>query len=153
MWFGVCIAVAIELVPVEISSTAVSLYLFLINIIGGNLNLLLPALQKHLGLRNSMIILFPGAYFAAGIFFTLAGLSWKIRCVKPPPATAGSPVSDADETAGLIQAPQLVQQQQQTDLDRLLESQELRGNLSKRHAHINSETAGLQSPFSFTASI
>ena len=97
MWFGVCIALAMDLVPPEVSSAAVSLYLFIVNIIGGNLNLLLPSLQAAIGLRYSMVILFPGAYILSGVFFILAGCFWKFRYLGP------SRESLANEQKGLIQ--------------------------------------------------
>ena len=122
MWFGVCIAVAIELVPLEVSSIAVSLYLFIVNIVGGNLNLLLPWLQKSIGLQDSMIVLFPGAYCVAGVFFILAGLSWNVRYVKPV-----EPVS-LDEQTSLIQHAQ--------HQESITESQDIQQRLSnKRPAH------------------
>lgn len=115
MWFGVCIAVAMELVPIHISSTAVSLYLFIINIVGGNLNLLLPWLQRSIGLRISMVLLFPGAYFLAAILFALAGFSWNLHCVKQSTAE----VDDVRETSPLIQ------NDDNSENDSLTESQDL----------------------------
>ncbi len=129
MWFGVCIAVAIELVPVRVSSASVSLYLFIVNIVGGNLNLLLPTLQRRIGLQNAMIILFPGAYFIAGIFFVLTGLTWKLRYIKEKNQPA-----DNEETTGLIQ------HNNEDDVSLLTVSQEVQSRLSKRQPYNNNGT-------------
>ena len=127
MWFGVCIAVAIELVPVNVSSASVSLYLFIVNIIGGNLNLLLPSLQRQMGLQYSMIVLFPGAYFIAGIFFILTGLTWKLRYIQP----VVKDDSSSEETTSLIQ-------NTNEDFTHMLtESQEIQRRLSKRQTCVS----------------
>jgi hypothetical protein len=79
MWFGVCIAVAIEMVPRDVASTSLALYLLIINLIGGNLNLALPYLEKTLGLQPAMIVLFPVTYIVAAVLFAIAGLLWATR--------------------------------------------------------------------------
>ena len=127
MWFGVCIAVTMELVPQEVSSTAVSLYLFIVNIVGGNLNLLLPWLQKSIGLQNSMIVLFPGAYCVGGVFFILAGLSWNIRYIKPV-----LPVIPDEETS-LINNERVGDESISVDLKRRLDNTRDHTHKGRRH--------------------
>ena len=123
MWFGVCIAVAMDLVPLDIVSTAVAMYNFIVNNIGGNLNLLLPLLQKVVGLQTAMILLFPGTYILAGMIFIATGLSWRCRCVQL------EDIKITAEVEGLLQPPD-------EDLSTMLtESQEIQRRLSKRYAY------------------
>ena len=74
MWIGVCLAVVMDLVPVSLTSAAVAIYLFIINNIGGSLNLALPALEGAVGFRSALIILFPGTYLTAAVLFAAAVL-------------------------------------------------------------------------------
>ena len=75
MWIGVCLAMVVEMVPVGVASAAVALYLFIINNIGGNISLLLPPLQSKIGLRYSLLLLFPGCYLLAALFFFVTFLA------------------------------------------------------------------------------
>ena len=72
MWIGVCLAVVMDLVPLSLTSTAVAIYLFIINNIGGSLNLAVPMLEGAIGLRSALIILFPGMYLMAAVLFAAA---------------------------------------------------------------------------------
>ena len=71
MWFGVCIAVVIDLVPIDLTASAIAVYFFIIQIIGGNMNLLVPPLANAVGLRVALIITFPGAYIMGALIFLL----------------------------------------------------------------------------------
>ena len=46
MWIGICLTVVVELIPANIRTSAVAVYLFIISNIGGNLPLLVPTLQQ-----------------------------------------------------------------------------------------------------------
>lgn len=46
MWVGVTLAVAVELVPSQVRTSAVAVYLFIITNIGGNIPLLVPPITK-----------------------------------------------------------------------------------------------------------
>ena len=46
MWVGAVLSVIVELVPESLRSTGVSLYFFIITNIGGNMQILLPPVQK-----------------------------------------------------------------------------------------------------------
>ena len=69
MWIGVCLAVVISLVPPDTTSAGVALFLFIINNIGGSLNLLIPPMEAAIGLQYSLLILFPGLYVLAAVLF------------------------------------------------------------------------------------
>ena len=71
MWIGLCLAIVISLVPVDTASAAIALFLFIINNIGGTLNLLVPPLETAIGLQYALLILFPGLYVLAAVLFIL----------------------------------------------------------------------------------
>ena len=77
MWIGVCLAIVISLVPVDTASAAIALFLFIINNIGGTLNLLVPPLETAIGLQYALLILFPGLYVLAAVLFILTFCSLK----------------------------------------------------------------------------
>lgn len=56
VWVGITLAVVIELVPKELRTASIALYLFIISNIGGNMPLLVPPLQNffinHFQLSN-----------------------------------------------------------------------------------------------------
>ncbi|XP_003387988.1 PREDICTED: uncharacterized protein LOC100638137 isoform X1 [Amphimedon queenslandica] len=115
MWFGVAIAVAMEMVPHEIASSGLALYLFVINIIGGNINLVLPSLQKLTSLQTAMAVLFPGSYLMAGSFFLLAGILLSCRSKR------SSSSYEINEKAALI----IQDDDDKTNVDLFTESEEI----------------------------
>ena len=77
MWLGVCLAIVVELVPNDLTASAVAVYFFIIQIIGGNMTLFVTPLTDATDYRTALIILFPGMYVAAALLFmvTLAMVS------------------------------------------------------------------------------
>ena len=71
MWIGVSLAIVTHVVPFEVVSISVAIYLFIINNIGSTLNLLVPPLTALTNLQLSLVILFAGAYLLAAILFSL----------------------------------------------------------------------------------
>ncbi|RUS76157.1 hypothetical protein EGW08_016069 [Elysia chlorotica] len=80
MWVGVTLAVGVELVPAQVRTSAVAVYLFIISNIGGNVPLLVPPIQhsfedrgytKAEALRGALYILYPGLFVLGGVFFLL----------------------------------------------------------------------------------
>ena len=69
MWLGVCVAIVIELVPRDLSASAVAVYFFIIQIIGGNMPLFVTPLTNALDYRWALLILYPGMYVAAAMLF------------------------------------------------------------------------------------
>ena len=45
MWIGITLAIVVELIPSNIRTSAVAVYLFIISNIGGNMPLLVPPIQ------------------------------------------------------------------------------------------------------------
>lgn len=102
MWIGVCLVTVVELVPLSVASAAVALYLFIINNIGGNVSLLLPPLQSRLGLRYSLLFLFPGCYLLGALFFFITFLL--VCCVRRKKRSVSHRVRASSPKEGLIQA-------------------------------------------------
>ena len=79
MWIGVTTAIVVDLAPTKIRTAAVALYLFIITIIGGNFNLLVPPLKtafqhvsKFSGYKWALLITYPGVYAFSSLLFLLA---------------------------------------------------------------------------------
>ena len=114
MWIGVCLVTVVELVPVGVASAGVALYLFIINNIGGNLTLLLPPLQSKIGLRYSLLLLFPGCYLLGAFFFFLALL---LLCFVKDKHQASTRVSfKLPEKQGLLQATDEEEEEEEEDV-------------------------------------
>ena len=71
MWIGVCAAVVIELVSPELTTSAVAVYFFIIQIIGGNMNLFVTPIRQRLDLRTALVITFPGLYVIGAVLFVI----------------------------------------------------------------------------------
>lgn len=65
MWFGIVFAVVVEIVPLQVRSTTIGIFLFVMNNIGGNLPILVDPVAKAVGYRWSVTIFYAGAYFAS----------------------------------------------------------------------------------------
>lgn len=62
MWFGIVFAVLVEIVPVQVRSTTVGIFLFVMNNIGGNLPILVDPVAKYLEYRGAVMIFYAGFY-------------------------------------------------------------------------------------------
>lgn len=71
-WLGICLTVAIELVPIEVSPASIALFLFISNNISSLVPLLLPKLRDFYGLQRAMLILFPGLYIISALLFCVS---------------------------------------------------------------------------------
>lgn len=78
-WLGVCAAIVIELVPADLSASAMAVYLFCIKIIGGNMILFVTPLTNALNMRLALVITFPGLYIIGGILFVFTLLLYMRR--------------------------------------------------------------------------
>lgn len=47
MWIGITLAIILELVPSDIRTSAIAIYLFIITNVGGNTPLLVPPIKNH----------------------------------------------------------------------------------------------------------
>ncbi|XP_021341763.1 uncharacterized protein LOC110442462 isoform X2 [Mizuhopecten yessoensis] len=80
MWIGITLAVIVELMPVDIRTTGIALYLFIITNIGGNVQLLIPSIRdafesaeysKSEAWRATLYILYPGPYIYGALVYIL----------------------------------------------------------------------------------
>lgn len=69
MWFGIVFAVVVEIVPVQVRSTTIGVFLFVMNNIGGNLPILVDPVAKAIGYRGSIMIFYAGFYGVSSILF------------------------------------------------------------------------------------
>ena len=92
MWVGVASATIVDLAPTVIRTSSIALYLFIITIIGGNFNILVPQFQKGFkhymhgsddavkrnSLRWALFFTFPALYVISSFLFLLAFLLMRI---------------------------------------------------------------------------
>ncbi|XP_050708531.1 sphingosine-1-phosphate transporter SPNS2-like isoform X2 [Eriocheir sinensis] len=71
MWLGVLFAVLLELVPGKVQSTALAVFLFVMNNVGGNLPVVVDPLTNLLSYRTALLIMYPGCYLASSVVFFL----------------------------------------------------------------------------------
>ena len=74
MWIGTSLAVVTHLVPPDVVSIIVAIYIFIINNIGSSLNLLVPVLSTTIGLRVTMLLMFAGTYLMSAILFLFTSI-------------------------------------------------------------------------------
>lgn len=71
MWFGILFAILVEIVPLQVRSTTIGVFLFMMNNIGGNLPILVEPFSKVLGYRESIATFYAGFYGISSIMFLL----------------------------------------------------------------------------------
>eukprot|EP00118_Oscarella_pearsei_P026568 m.819 g.819 ORF g.819 m.819 type:complete len:526 (+) comp4955_c0_seq1:3-1580(+) len=73
MWIGVCLTVVVELRP-KFPTGSASLYVFVIQLLGGNATLLVAPLSQLPGwdLRHAMLLLYPGFFALSAVVFAAA---------------------------------------------------------------------------------
>ncbi|KAF2885090.1 hypothetical protein ILUMI_21093 [Ignelater luminosus] len=71
MWFGILFAILVEIVPLQVRSTTVGIFLFVMNNIGGNLPIVVDPVSKDIGYRESLYIFYAGFYGISSIMFLL----------------------------------------------------------------------------------
>merc|ERR1712146_519350 len=75
---GVTLAVVMHLTPPRDRPTAAAIFFLVISNLGGNANVLVTPIQRHLSLSHTLLVLFPGMYLLGGLGF--AALLY--RCMK-----------------------------------------------------------------------
>lgn len=92
MWVGVASATIVDLAPTVIRTSSIALYLFIITVIGGNFNVLVPPLQNQLknlmhgdqdtidndSLRWAVFLTFPALYVVSSVLFLVSFLLMRI---------------------------------------------------------------------------
>ena len=59
-WFAILFTVIVEIVPLEIRSGVVGIFLFLMNNIGGNLPVVVEPVKDATDYRTALLIFYPG---------------------------------------------------------------------------------------------
>ena len=62
MWFGVLFAVLLEVIPSTVHSTAIAIFLFVMNNFGGNMPILLEPIRNATSYHTALLIMYPGNY-------------------------------------------------------------------------------------------
>ena len=62
MWFGILFTVLVEIFPLPLRSTAIALFIFVINNVGSNGQLLVPILRPRFGFRRTLYFTYAGFY-------------------------------------------------------------------------------------------
>jgi len=74
-WFAVLFTVIVEIVPPEVRSTCIAVFLFLMNLVGGNLPVIVAPLRKYFDdYRNALYLVWPGFLTISSFIFLLASL-------------------------------------------------------------------------------
>ncbi|XP_043217544.1 probable sphingolipid transporter spinster homolog 1 isoform X1 [Amphibalanus amphitrite] len=93
MWFGVVLAIVVELVEPDVKSSTVAIFLFIINNVGGNMPLAVDGLGDVIGYRDALYVLYPGMYFASSVVFLLTAFA--LRRDGQPPAAAQEEMTES----------------------------------------------------------
>jgi len=77
-WFAVLFTVMVEVVPTDVRSIVIAIFLFLMNNIGGQIPLIITPMKDALGFRYSLMIVWPGCILLSGILFFVSSFPlWK----------------------------------------------------------------------------
>ncbi|XP_077998519.1 uncharacterized protein LOC144451521 isoform X2 [Glandiceps talaboti] len=82
MWSGIIVTTIVEQAPPGRQTSAMAIYGFTVNVIGGNLALFLPTLRRIYNWKTAMLVLWPGAYTCSLFLFTLAIVLAKKRTIR-----------------------------------------------------------------------
>jgi len=79
-WFAVLFTVIVEIVDPEVRSTCIAIFLFLMNLVGGNLPVIVAPLRSYFNdYRSALYLVWPGFLTISAFLFLLASLPLWIR--------------------------------------------------------------------------
>ena len=79
-WFAILFTVLVEIVPAEVRSVCIAVFLFMMNNVGGNLPVIVAPIAEIHTLRWALYIIWAGFVAASGVLFFIASLPlWKIH--------------------------------------------------------------------------
>jgi len=82
-WFAVLFTVIVEIVEPEVRSTCIAVFLFLMNLVGGNLPVIVTPLREHFqDYRVALYLVWPGFLSISAFIFLLASLPLWLRARK-----------------------------------------------------------------------
>ena len=59
-WFAILFTVIVEIVPLDVRSVVIGIFLFLMNNVGGNLPVIVDPVAEKYDYRTALMIFFPG---------------------------------------------------------------------------------------------
>ncbi|CAH0773939.1 unnamed protein product [Bemisia tabaci] len=71
MWFGILFAILVEVVPLSVRSTTIGVFLFVMNMVGGNLPILVEPVRTSSSFADALAIFYAGAYLISSVLFGL----------------------------------------------------------------------------------
>jgi len=79
-WFAVLFTVIVEIVEPEVRSTCIALFLFIMNLFGGNLPVIVSPLRTYYGdYRAALYLVWPGFLAISGVLFLFASIPLHLR--------------------------------------------------------------------------
>jgi len=82
-WFAVLFTVIVEIVEPEVRSTCIAVFLFLMNLVGGNLPVIVAPLRDHFDdYRSALYLVWPGFLTISAFVFLLASVPLWMRTRK-----------------------------------------------------------------------
>eukprot|EP00092_Neocalanus_flemingeri_P010484 GFUD01011295.1.p1 GENE.GFUD01011295.1~~GFUD01011295.1.p1 ORF type:complete len:473 (+),score=126.28 GFUD01011295.1:388-1806(+) len=79
-WFAVLFTVIVEIVDPEVRSTCIAIFLFLMNLVGGNLPVIVAPLRSYFNdYRSALYLVWPGFLTISAFIFLLSSLPLWIR--------------------------------------------------------------------------
>lgn len=76
-WFSILFTIIVELVPAAVKTSMIGMTLFFMNIIGGNITLVIDPLEKAIGYKEALFLFWPVLAATGGIGFLLASIPAK----------------------------------------------------------------------------
>ncbi|XP_006824943.1 uncharacterized protein LOC100370782 [Saccoglossus kowalevskii] len=98
MWGCCATSTVVEQAPKGRQTLAMAYYIFSINMLGGNMNVLIPVLKSAIGLRYALLVMYPGMYVLS-LCFCLLCIPFAKRKIK---AQKAAEASDEDERKTLL---------------------------------------------------
>jgi len=106
-WFAILFTVIVEVVAPEVRATAIALFLFAMNQVGGNLPVVIDPLKIALGndYRAALGLMWPGCLAISSVLFLVASLPLS-RAQRNTREESGSPVEENPSAPLIITSPQ-----------------------------------------------
>eukprot|EP00091_Calanus_sinicus_P014436 TRINITY_DN3197_c0_g1_i1.p1 TRINITY_DN3197_c0_g1~~TRINITY_DN3197_c0_g1_i1.p1 ORF type:complete len:463 (-),score=120.15 TRINITY_DN3197_c0_g1_i1:123-1511(-) len=79
-WFAILFTVIVEIVDPEVRSTCIAIFLFLMNLVGGNLPVIVSPLRSYFNdYRSALYLVWPGFLTISAVIFAVASLPLWLR--------------------------------------------------------------------------
>ena len=78
-WFAILFTVIVEVVKPEVKAISIALFLFSMNIVGGNLPVIVEPIKQALGYREAIVVVWPCLIALSSILFFIASIPLRRR--------------------------------------------------------------------------